>query len=295
MIRLLQKRLAGAAVALFAVAASAAPARGQVREGTIDPGMTRAQVEERLGPPKVVRTSGAATYLFYANGCARACGMDDLVVLEQDAVTDAVFRSPSHHYTGQSSSPAAVAPRSSRTSGPRMPHGVTPIRSDSAMSASGRGGLVIGGDAPRADSVAPRSAARRTAARRPRRRPAAAATSATRVAAPAPAAGAAGTTTTAPAAAPAASGADVTTARNGQRSTTGPVDARAGVTNQGSRLYPAATPVRTPSSRADSSAARVPYQGAQLAPADSDLRALRRSTTVPGQTTGTTRPDSTRP
>jgi hypothetical protein len=101
------------------------------------------------------------------------------------------------------------------------------------------------------------------------------------------------------AAAPTAAAApdEATTARNGQRSTTGPVDARAAVKNQGPRLYPAATPVRTPSARADSSAARVPYQGAQLAPADSDLRALRRATTIPGQSgpPSTTRPDSTRP
>ena len=291
MIRLLHH---GLAAVLIAVAASAVPAAAQVREGTIDPGMTRAQVEERLGPPKVVRATGAATYLFYANGCARACGMDDLVVLEQDAVTDAVFRSPAHHYTGQSSSPSAVAPRSSRA-GPRMPRGVTPIRSDSAMSATGRGGLVIGGDAPAVDSATPKPAPRRTASRRTRRRPAAAATRAPGSTAPAPAGGA--SMTTVPAASPGATPEDVTTSRNGQRSTTGPVDARAAVTNPGTRLYPAATPVRTPSARSDSSGARVPYQGAQLAPADSDLRALRRATTIPGQTGAptTTRPDSSRP
>jgi hypothetical protein len=101
-------------------------------------------------------------------------------------------------------------------------------------------------------------------------------------------------TTTTPSAAPAASAEDVTTARNGQRSTTGPVDARAAVQNAGPRLYPPATPVRTPSARADSSGARVPYQGAQLAPADSDVRALRRATPAPGPS-GTTRTDSTSP
>ena len=158
MIRSLQQSLAAALVARLALGASAAPsgAQASVRDGTIDPGMTRAQVEERLGPPKVVRTSGAATYLFYANGCARSCGMDDLVVLEQDAVTDAVFRSPAHHYTGQSSSPSAVAPRAARSSRARSPRGVTPIRSDSAMSATGRGGLVIGGAPAGTDSAAPR-------------------------------------------------------------------------------------------------------------------------------------------
>lgn len=285
MIRNSHWRLAVAgAAALLAV--RSAPVLAQVREGTIDPGMTRAQVEERLGPPKVVRTSGVATYLFFANGCARTCGMDDLVVLEGDAVTDAVFRSPSHHYTGQSSSPTAVEPRASRKAGPRNPPGVTPIRSDSAMSASGRGGLVVGGDLPAPDSTDSRPATPRTTSRRPRRRAAsgataaaaAATTAATRVPAPAAQPAGASMTTTAPGAAPAASAEDVTTARNGQRSTTGPVDARAAVKNQGPKLYPSATPVRSPSSPADSSAARVPYQGAQLAPSDSDLRALRRAT-----------------
>lgn len=110
-------------------------------------------------------------------------------------------------------------------------------------------------------------------------------------------AGAASVTTKAPPAAPAAPAEDVTNARNGQRSTTGPVDARAAVKNPGSRLYPAATPVRTPSRPADSSGARVPYQGAQLAPSDSDMRALRRAVTIPGQTTtpAGSRPDSTKP
>ena len=295
MIRLLRPMLAAVgAAALLALSASAASA--QVRVGTIDPGMTRAQVEERLGPPKVVRTSGAATYLFYANGCARSCGMDDLVVLEQDAVTDAVFRSPAHRYTGQSSSPAAVAPHASRGA-PRTPHGVTPIRSDSAMSASGRGGLVIGGDAPSADGPPPRPEDSRPAARRSRRRPAPAATTTpSRTSTPVRPAGA-GMPTTADAATPAAAPGAVTNARNGQRSSTGPVDARAAVKNQGAPLYPAATPVRTPSARTDSSGARVPYQGAQLAPADSDQRTLRRATTIPGQTgaPAPARPDSTRP
>jgi hypothetical protein len=295
---------AGVAISLT-VAPLRTPLGAQaVREGTIDPGMTRAQVEERLGPPKVVRESGGATYLFYANGCVRSCGMDDLVVLEQDAVTDAIFRSPAHRYTGQSSSPAALAPDAQRSARTRTPRGVTPIRSDSAMSATGRGGLVIGGAAPEADSVAPRPA-RSSRRPRPRRaRPATAGAVSPNAAANAKASenGASGNASagaapyspgTANSAGDAAGG--VNAARTGRRSTTGPVDARAAVKNSGGRLYPAATDVRS-SGGSDSSAARAPFQGSQLAPADSDLRALRRATPVPGQGTGpAARPDSTRP
>jgi hypothetical protein len=148
------------------------------------------------------------------------------------------------------------------------------------MSASGRGGLVVGGDAPPPDSGPRRpSASRRT------RRGGASTSAAQRVPAAAAAPADAGMTT-APAAAPAATGDDLTAVRNGQRSTTGPVDARAAVTNQGPKLFPSATPVRSPSAPTDSSGARVPFQGAQLAPADSDLRALRRATPPPGPNGG---------
>jgi hypothetical protein len=76
---------------------------------SIDPGMTRAQVVERLGQPAAVRSSGGSTYLFYKNGCVRACGIDDVVILEGDGVVDAIFRSSERQYTGQSSSPRAVS------------------------------------------------------------------------------------------------------------------------------------------------------------------------------------------
>ena len=75
---------------------------------SIDPGMTQAQVVERLGEPAAARTSGTFTYLFYKNGCVRQCGMDDLVLLENDAVVDAIFRAPERTYTGKSSSPRAI-------------------------------------------------------------------------------------------------------------------------------------------------------------------------------------------
>jgi hypothetical protein len=77
---------------------------------TIDPGMTREQVVARLGSPAAVRTAGNFTYLFFANGCPRTCGMDDLVTLEDGRVTDAIFRGLGRRYTGRSSSPVGVVP-----------------------------------------------------------------------------------------------------------------------------------------------------------------------------------------
>lgn len=94
-------------LALLLVSASAS---AQSTEGTIDPGMTKAQVIERLGKPATVRTFQGTTYLLYSNSCGKSCGMQDLVVLDGDAVVDAVFRSPNRHYTGTSSSPVATKP-----------------------------------------------------------------------------------------------------------------------------------------------------------------------------------------
>lgn len=86
----------------------------------IDPGMTKNQVVERLGKPWAERTSGAFTYLFYSNGRERAVGMSDLVILQNDAVVDAIFRSESRQYTGASSSPEGKMPQNSAPSGERL-------------------------------------------------------------------------------------------------------------------------------------------------------------------------------
>jgi outer membrane protein assembly factor BamE (lipoprotein component of BamABCDE complex) len=102
---------------LMALAAGAVrPAAAQ----SIDPGMTKAQVIERLGYPAAERTSGAFTYLFYQNGRERAVGMSDLVTLQNNAVVDAIFRSPERQYTGRSSSPEGVMPANSAPSGERL-------------------------------------------------------------------------------------------------------------------------------------------------------------------------------
>ena len=96
-----------AVLTLALLGALAAPAAAQAPK-SIDPGMSQAQVVERLGEPNALRTAGTFTYLFYKNGCVKECGMDDLVLLENDAVVDAIFRSPERAYSGKSSSPRAI-------------------------------------------------------------------------------------------------------------------------------------------------------------------------------------------
>lgn len=124
----------------FVLSFVAAPALAQDATPTIDPGMTREQVLERLGQPLNERSTGSHTYLFYRNGCEQTCGMNDLVVLDGGKVVDAVFRNGVRIYTGTSSSPSSVrSARSSRSS-----------RSGNAASAAAtvrkarRGGIVIG-------------------------------------------------------------------------------------------------------------------------------------------------------
>jgi len=92
---------------LALLCAIAAPAAAQAPK-SIDPGMSQAQVAERLGNPDATRASGDFTYLFYRNGCIRQCGMDDVVILRKNSVVDAMFRSAERAYTGKSSSPRAI-------------------------------------------------------------------------------------------------------------------------------------------------------------------------------------------
>jgi len=78
---------------------------------TISPGMSRAKVVAALGVPSTERIVAEFRYLFYRNACAARCGMNDLVILKNDSVVDAIFRSPTRRYTGVSSSPAPVSAR----------------------------------------------------------------------------------------------------------------------------------------------------------------------------------------
>ena len=103
---------------------------------TIDPGMTREQVVAKLGEPLSARTFDGHTYLLYRNGCEKKCGMNDLVVLDDGKVSDAIFRSPGRRYSGASSSPTGVKPSRSRaTAGGDA--GVAAVRR------AKRGGIVI--------------------------------------------------------------------------------------------------------------------------------------------------------
>ena len=179
-------RLAAPLVALVArvafsallAAATAAPLGAQAAAATIDPGMTREQVVARLGTPVAERHSGSRTYLYYRNGCESRCGMQDLVMLDGDAVVDAIFRGP-RRYTGESSSPAQVGPtgasriRSAEASpavdpaaattlppiAKRKPraHRAAPLAAP--IRAAGQGGIVVGtGPADSVRSAAPRRA-----------------------------------------------------------------------------------------------------------------------------------------
>jgi hypothetical protein len=96
-----------AGLALVLLCALATSTRAQAPK-SIDPGMSQAQVVERLGDPTLSRSSGDFTYLFYKNGCVKSCGVDDVIILHKDSVVDAVLRSPERTYTGRSSSPKAI-------------------------------------------------------------------------------------------------------------------------------------------------------------------------------------------
>src|SRR6476620_1787562 len=102
-------------ILMFAAAlVVASPLAAQDAAVVIDPGMTRAEVVDRLGKPLNERKSGDHTYLFYRNGCEKTCGMNDLVVLDDGKVSDAIFRSPGRRYSGTRSSPTGVKPSRSQ-------------------------------------------------------------------------------------------------------------------------------------------------------------------------------------
>jgi hypothetical protein len=94
-------------------------ARAQV--ATIDPGMTETQVIAKLGRPISTSSYKSFTYLFYRNGCEKKCGMNDLVTLDSGRVVDAVFRAPSRHYSGTSSSPRAIPAAEASKGNPDAP------------------------------------------------------------------------------------------------------------------------------------------------------------------------------
>lgn len=73
--------------------------------GTVDPGMTRDQVIAVWGEPMVERSADNWVYLYFRNGCEVSCGTDDVVLLQDGQVVDAIVRGQGHTYSGVSSSP----------------------------------------------------------------------------------------------------------------------------------------------------------------------------------------------
>jgi hypothetical protein len=146
---------------LSLAALTASPAAAQA---VIDPGMTKAQVIAKLGPPAVVRTTDVATFLFYRNGSERRVGMNDVVILEDDKVVDAVLRSAARHYSGKSSSPAAIPPEVARKA--KATKAAPPAAPASASAAGGApsaapGGVVLpAAKAQQADRAKPMPPAR---------------------------------------------------------------------------------------------------------------------------------------
>jgi len=154
--------LAGLAVAAPAVAApsmvaaqgtTTAPTNGPV---TIEAGMSKEQVIARLGMPIAERHDGAMTYLRFDNDCGRACGGDDLVTLDGDAVVDAVFRTGRRAYTGSRPPTTLSSVVASQRPTP------DPIRPASAADSAHRGGIVFMGprppaSPPRYDVVKPKA------------------------------------------------------------------------------------------------------------------------------------------
>ena len=100
---------------VLALHAAVLPAQGT---GTVSPGMSRTQVVAALGAPTTERTVAEFRYLFYRNDCGARCGMNDLVILRNDGVVDAIFRSPGRRYTGTSSSPAPVSAKDAAARAP---------------------------------------------------------------------------------------------------------------------------------------------------------------------------------
>ena len=96
---------------LTVVTLAVAPAAHAQDVRTIRPGMSEAEVRTAWGEPVTKRTTGDYAYLFYQNGCLRACGTYDVVILQGGQVIDAIARRKEHRYDGVSSSPADRAPR----------------------------------------------------------------------------------------------------------------------------------------------------------------------------------------
>ncbi len=89
--------------ALMIPAAARAQAAASADSAVIKPGMTVDQVVAAWDKPIRSVTSGGFGYLYYASGCLRSCGSEDVVFLDHGQVIDAIARGPGHRYDGVTS------------------------------------------------------------------------------------------------------------------------------------------------------------------------------------------------
>ncbi|MBP2646989.1 MAG: hypothetical protein H6Q77_613 [Gemmatimonadetes bacterium] len=77
---------------------------GEARAQTpVRPGMTADEVTAAWGAPSATRARGEFTYMNYPSSCMPACGTQDVVILQNGKVVDAIARSSNHPYDGSSS------------------------------------------------------------------------------------------------------------------------------------------------------------------------------------------------
>jgi len=94
---------------LPAPAPAPAPAAAP-QDNSISPGMSESDVRARWGEPLTVRRANEWTYMFYRSGVEHIHRFNDVVLLQNGQVVDAIIRAPGRTYNGQSSSPAGRAP-----------------------------------------------------------------------------------------------------------------------------------------------------------------------------------------
>ena len=87
-------------VLLIVALCAAAPVGAQSDHRTVDAGMHRSEVVERFGLPAAEHVAGSLSFLFYEADCQRPCDAEDVVVLEDDAVVDALLLPPYRVYSG---------------------------------------------------------------------------------------------------------------------------------------------------------------------------------------------------
>ncbi len=94
--------------------------------GTVQPGWSAEDVVSVWGNPVLERSAGDWTYMYFRNGCERACGTYDVVILERNQVMDAIVRGTGHTYAGVSSSPPGRLAEFTPSASPTDSSGIIP-------------------------------------------------------------------------------------------------------------------------------------------------------------------------